>query len=399
MQVDIPILFVEINNSNYIFVAGKYDDDQNLNIIEKIIVPNKGINENKFINIDHTTKVVKQNIKSIEDKLNYIFKEVTIILDNFDYSCINISGFKKLNGSQVLRENISYILNSLKSVIVENEKQKTILHIFNSKSVLDGAVFENLPLGLFGDFYSHELTFLLIKNNDLKNIKQIFYQNNLSVKKVLIKDFIEGVQLVNQNDNVETFFKVKINKDSSHVSFFDKASFRYAEYFNFGTKIIFKDIAKVCSIDQEMIDRIFSDESYRNRNFKDNELIEEKYFIKEHYRKIRKKLILDIANARIDEIADVMLNKNINMNFFKKDNIKIYITIEDKLILDNFKENFKLYFSKNYNFMPHLTNDFEIDSVIDSAANLSMYGWKKEAIPVTETKNSLITRIFKSLFE
>ena len=362
MQVDIPILFVEINNSNYIFVAGKYDDDQNLNIIEKIIVPNKGINENKFINIDHTNKVVKKNIKSIEDKLNYIFKEVTIILDNFDYSCINISGFKKLNGSQVLRENISYILNSLKSVIVENEKQKTILHIFNSKSVLDGAVFENLPLGLFGDFYSHELTFLLIKNNDLKNIKQIFYQNNLSVKKVLIKDFIEGVQLVNQNDNVETFFKVKINKDSSHVSFFDKASFRYAEYFNFGTKIIFKDIAKVCSIDQEMIDRIFSDESYRNRNFKDNELIEEKYFIKEHYRKIRKKLILDIANARIDEIADVMLNKNINMNFFKKDNIKIYITIEDKLILDNFKENFKLYFSKNYNFMPHLTNDFEIDS-------------------------------------
>ena len=62
----------------------------------------------------------------IEDKLDYVFKEVTIILGNFNYSCTNISGFKKLNGSQVLKENISYILNSLKLAITENEKQETI---------------------------------------------------------------------------------------------------------------------------------------------------------------------------------------------------------------------------------------------------------------------------------
>ena len=35
MQTDIPDLFVEINYSNYIFVAGIYDDSQNFKIIEK----------------------------------------------------------------------------------------------------------------------------------------------------------------------------------------------------------------------------------------------------------------------------------------------------------------------------------------------------------------------------
>ena len=69
--------------------------------------------------------------------------------------------------------------------------------------------------------------------------------------------------------------------------------------------------------------------------------------------------------------------------------------IEDELIFDNFKENFKSYFSQ-YEF--HLIDDFKIDSLVMSAAYLSIYGWKKEAIPVTQTKNSLITRIFKSLF-
>ena len=129
MQPDIPDLFVEINESNYIFVVGIYDDSQNFKIIEKIIAPNEGINNNKFINIGQAQEVIKKNIQIIEDKLNCVFKEVTIIVDNFDYSCINISGFKKLNGSQVLKENISYILNSLKSAISEMKKRK-LFYIF-----------------------------------------------------------------------------------------------------------------------------------------------------------------------------------------------------------------------------------------------------------------------------
>ena len=73
----------------------------------------------------------------IEQKINFIFKEVTLIIDNFRCSLINFSGFKKLNGSQLVKENITYLLNSLKAKINEIEKDKTILHIFNSNYLLD----------------------------------------------------------------------------------------------------------------------------------------------------------------------------------------------------------------------------------------------------------------------
>ena len=401
MKTDIPILFVEINDLNYIFAVGGYDDSQNFKIIEKIVTPNEGINKNKFANIHQAQEVIKKNVQLIEDKLDYVFKEVTIIIDTFENSCINISGFKKLNGSQVLKENISYILNSLKLAISENEKKKTILHIFNSKSVLDGICIENLPIGLFGDFYSHELTFFLIDNNDVKNLKKIFNKNNLSIKKILIKNFIEGTQIINQNNNkVETFFKIKINKNKSHISFFDKASFRYEEYFNFGTSIILKDIAKVCSIKNETIIEILSNNLFKNNKLEDDsEFLEEKYFTKESYRKIRKKLIIDIVNARVEEIVNIILNRNINIKSLQQNNAVIFIIIEDQLIFNNFQKNFKFYISQKYNFVSYLIDNFQIDSTIMSAAYLSAYGWKKEAIPVAQTKNSLITRIFKSLFE
>ena len=94
-----------------------------------------------------------------------------------------------MNGSQILKDNISFIINTLKQAISKIEEKKTIIHIFNSKSILDGTKVDNLPIGLFGDFYSHQLTFFLIKNNDLKNIRYVFNKNNLNIKKILLKSY------------------------------------------------------------------------------------------------------------------------------------------------------------------------------------------------------------------
>ena len=398
MPINVPILFVEINYSNYIFVVGIIDEKENIKIIEKIIIKNEGIIENKFTNINQAQEIIKKNIHLIEDKLDCVFKEVTIIIDNFEYSSINISGFKKLNGFQVLKENISYILNSLKSVITENEKEKSILHIFNSKNILDGTSIENLPIGLYGDFYSHELTFFLIRSNDLKNIKQIFNKSNIDIKKVLIKNFIEGIQLINK-DNNETFFKIKISKEKSDISFFDKSSYRYVEHFKFGSNIILKDIEKVCSINHEIISNILLDKFFVNKDYKEDEYLNEKYFTNDSYRKIRKKLILDIANARIEEISNIIFKKNININSFRKNCDKVYIIIEEEDVFENFHNSFESYFSKNDYFKTVSINDFQIDQLIINAANLLFYGWKKEAIPVTQSKNSLISKIFKSIFD
>ena len=67
---------------------------------------------------------IKKNILIIEQKIKFTFKELVIILDNFDISFLNFTGYKKLNGTQISKENITYILNSLKSCVDEFEEKK-----------------------------------------------------------------------------------------------------------------------------------------------------------------------------------------------------------------------------------------------------------------------------------
>jgi hypothetical protein len=76
----------------------------------------------------------------------------------------------------------------------------------------------------------------------------------------------------------------------------------------------------------------------------------------------------------------------------------MYLTIDDKLIFDNFEKNYKFYFLKDLILKIFFINSLTIKTLIKRASRLSTFGWKTEAIPVVQTKNSLIARIFKSIF-
>ena len=70
----------------------------------------------------------------LENKFNLVFEEVILIIDDFNCSLINLSGFKKLNGSQLNKNDVTYILNFLKSKIneIENKKLFFIFSILNT---------------------------------------------------------------------------------------------------------------------------------------------------------------------------------------------------------------------------------------------------------------------------
>ena len=108
------------------------------------------------------------------NKINFTFKRATIISDQNTYKCINVSGYKNLSGSQITDGDISFVLNNIKKIISDNQPNKTLIHLFNSKFVLDKNSIEKIPIGLYGEFYNQHLTFSLLPKNDLKNLKLIF---------------------------------------------------------------------------------------------------------------------------------------------------------------------------------------------------------------------------------
>ena len=111
-------------------------------------------------------------------------------------------------------------------------------------------------------------------------------QCNLKTEKILLKSFVQGVNICEKKDK-DTFFLIEINENKSKILFFEKSSFKFEQYFEFGTDIILKDISKITSLKTEIIKSILKDIDM-DKSISEDEVVASKFFYKENYRKIKK---------------------------------------------------------------------------------------------------------------
>ena len=334
----------------------------------------------------------------IEEKVNHTFKDLILILNNFNISFLNLTGFKKLNGTQISKENVTYILNSLKFNVDEYEKDKKILHIFNSKYTLDKKEVENLPIGLFGNFYSHELSFNLINKNDYKNLKNIFGKCNLKIKKILLDSFVKGSFISNSNAQIDTFYHIQINYDNSKIFYVENDSVKYEQKFNFGTKIILKDISKITALKLDVVKNIV-EKSLLNYNQSNEDLVEKSFFKDNQFRKIKKKLIFDISEARIKELASLFFYNNVNFKKSVNNTKLIFLEIPDTLHFKCLEDIYCKSFAFNNEFIVKVFIKPDPEPFLNTANTIVQFGWKKEAIPITKSRKSFFTTFFNKIFQ
>ena len=219
----------------------------------------------------------------------------------------------------------------------------------------------------------------------------------MKIRKVISKNFLSGTEVINKNENLETFFKIEINQQNIEIFYFENCALKYIESFKYGSNLIIKDVAKITGLNIQVVKDILSSKTFIKQNI-DNDYIEKEFFDNSNFRKIKKKLIYDIANARITEIAEIILLKNVNTRCFLKKKLNIFLKIEDLLISKCFEEILNKSFSNKNDFNLKIIENTSILDIYKNAITIVQYGWKKEAVPIVQEKKSRIARIFNLIF-
>ena len=160
-----------------------------------------------------------------------------------------------------------------------------------------------------------------------------------------------------------------------------------------------RDVSKLCSLKMSTVERIFSEFNFNVSDPKEESHLPKKYFDDEIYRKISLSHFYKIISARTEEIINLIYKKNTNLNYFNNKNKIIHLSFEDDDIFDNLNQIFKKQFKSNEEiFIFKQAKEEYLDSC-KASAELIVRGYEKEAIPVVQTKKSIISRIFKTIFE
>ena len=309
MNTDGPIGIIELGNINIKCLIFKINNN-NAEILSTSITPSKGIHNDIVVNLTKASSAIRVCISNAEKKAKISLKKINLVFEQPDFLCTKFSKHRKIDGSKIHKDDIEFLLKEAKKQVVHNDDKQSIIHIFNHNYIVDGKAYVEEPIDVYADSLTHEITFITIPKNNLKNINQAFIDCDIEIARLISRTFTLGIKILNHKEL--EFGSVVIDLGFEKISFglFKNLALVHSITIPIGINHITKDIAKVCSLNLDESENIRNniDFSFKNNQklFDENDYLKNIYFINSNFRKISKNLILNVVKARLDEIIDTL---------------------------------------------------------------------------------------------
>jgi len=409
MTVDDPIGIIELGNINIKCLIFKINNN-NAEILSTSITPSDGFHNDTVVNLSKASGAIRACISDAEKKAKIPLKKINVVIEQPDFLCTKFSKHKKINGSKIHKDDIEFLLKEAKKQVNLNDKKQSIIHIFNHNYIVDGKTFLEEPIDVYADYLSHEMTFITMPKNNIKNINQTFINCDIEVERFISCTFALAIELLNYDDFLNGSILVDLGFEKTSLGLFKNLALINSFTLPIGINHIVKDISKICSLSLEESNTItkeidFSFDS-NNQFFDRQDYLKKDYFTYSSFRKISKLLILNVIRTRIDEIFKLIkkqilltgFNSNFCTKFFivgggsKLINMDVYCSNFFESEVEQLINNKK---TKSENKI------VEIFSSCFGALKLIQNGWETEAIPESMDKHSqkkgFLTRIFSNL--
>ena len=408
MNSEDSIGIIELGNINIKCLIFKIKDNNESEILSTSITSSEGIHNGIVVNLTKASKAIRSCISITEKKAKILLKKINVVLEGPEFLSTKFTKHKKINGSKIHKDDIDFLLKEAKKQLILNDKKQSIIHIFNHNYVVDGKAFSDEPIGVYADSLSHEITFITIPKNNLKNINQAFIDCDIEIERLISNTFALGAKLLNNKELEFGSILVDIGFEKISLGLFKNLALVHSITLPMGINHITKDISKVCalSMDESVVIRNNIDFSFQNNQnlFDANGYLKNSYFINSSFRKISKNLILNVIKARLDEIFETVKKQIIVPEFNLNSGIG-FLLVGGGSYLPNIEKHCEKFFGPRIKKLSDNNNEKETDLEKNFASCLGALriikdGWETEAIPETVDKNakniSFLAKIFRT---
>jgi len=396
MSSDNFIGIIELGNISIKCLICKINDDDTSEILSSSIMPSEGIHNGTIVNLTKASNAIRSCISTAEKNAKIFLKKINVIIEQPEFLCTKFSKHKKIDGSKIHKEDIEFLLKEAKKQVALNDNKQSIIHIFNHNYIVDGKTFMEEPIDVYADFLSHEMTFITIPKNNLKNINQAFIDCDIEIERLISCTFALGAKLLNDTELKFGSILIDIGYEKTSLGLFKNLALINSMSLPIGINHITKDISKVCSLSLETSELIRNniDFSFQDNTivFDQNGYLKNNYFNNLNYRKISEGLILDIIKARLDEIFEKIKKQIIQTELNLASGKKFFIVGGGSKLLNiekycsNFLESDVKKLEKNNN-KDNKNHSMEKFNSCLGAFKIIKEGWETEAIPEIVNKN------------
>jgi cell division protein FtsA len=401
MTSDNPRGIIELGNIYTKCIIFQINENNVSEILSTFAIESEGIHNGVIVNLEKASKTIRTCISSAEKKAKLNIKKITVIVEQPEFLCTKLSKQRKIDGSKIKKYDIDFLLKEAKKQVLNNDRKQSIIHIFNHNYIVDNKTFIEEPIDVFANSFSHEMTFITMPQNNLKNIDQAFFNCDIEVERYISCTFALAVKYLNNHDFQSGSILIDIGHEKISFGMFKNLAIVHSATLSIGVNHLVKDISKVCLLDSKeskfLVKKL--DFSFQNNEelFDKNNYLKDIFFKNSSYRKISKSLVLDVVKARLDETFEIIKKQIIESGLNPALGANLFV-VGGGANLSNIDQYCSKIFSSE---VKNLGKNNEFESSFMSclgAIKIITDGWETEAIPEIKNKNAQKLGFFAKIF-
>ncbi len=327
MAIGDIIVGIDIGTSKVSLVVGEVNNFNQIEVIYNTTHKCNGIKKTKIIDEDEIalsiSKVIEEAEKETELKINSSYvtipgKHVTIVQNS-----IVKEAKDKYSGISV--KDVSSGIMQVKDV--EIPEGKVMIDIVLDKFVLEDGKIVADPVGNLSSNFRLDAQVILAEKDYIKQLTAIFRKAGLEIDGFVPITLAERNLMLDNNELTDNIMLLDIGAGNTEIGVFESNGFIYTNTIPLGGRNITSDIALVLNISEEEAEKLKKQYGLAMKSYidNDNEIILNTYRGDSKTRAIKSSELIEIIEARIEEIFS-LINKDITSQGIKQKINNVVIT-------------------------------------------------------------------------
>ena len=330
-----------------------------------------------FLDDSNAEIIIQKTIYDLEKKTKEYLEEVSLMLDGPDIISISFALSKKLDGLELKKEDIQFLIQDAKQQILRNYTNLNIIHIIVKSYKIDNTDYVFPPININCDLLSLDIIFLCLPKKNIEKIKKLFSNFDVSVKQIFCSSYAKSTRYKNNFSSKKDMSFIDIGFHKTSIINYKKNQISFFQTIPIGSHHITKDLSKVLNIDLKDAEKIKVCFSIDKNDFKNKNLSFD--------------LIQEIITSRTEEILklSVKVSKIDDYKEWQEQSKVVLIGSGSKILNNEFYK--KADFFENFDLFEENTRD-----ICQAALELSKGINKQEVvvIPKKQIKKGFFEKFF-----